>query len=509
MFETNPIFVKDLLRDAGTGAIQLPDFQRGWIWDDERICGLLASISRGFPVGAIMTLSAGGEVRFAPRAIEGVDCAKDIEPQQYLLDGQQRITSLFQTLSYHGPVATQDAHNRRIDRYYYIDMVGALDQDIDREDAVVSVPINRIVTREFGREIELDLSTREREFESHMIPTESLLDGLGWMMDYNKHWSGRDSEHPYGDVATFVQTFSKVVLEAFGTYQVPVIKLRKGTPKEAICKVFEKVNTGGVALNVFELVTAQFAVDDFRLRSDWDARKLRMRDAFGVLSGIEGEHFLQAVALMSTYDRRKMAVRKGRSGRSLPAVSCKKDAILNLELNEYRRWCDAVEAGFFSAAKFLHGQHVFRHKDVPYTTQLVPMAAIFAELGAVAESGHAIEKIERWFWCGIFGEVYAGNTETQFALDVQQVVEFVNEDKEPLLVNQANFIPERLVTLRSRNSAAYKGLYALQMKSGAADWRSGELLTIAQWHASNIDIHHIFPAGLVQEDCQCNPEGHL
>lgn len=61
----------DLLKRARDGLIQLPDFQRGWVWDDEGLRGLLASISRSFPVGAIMTLQAGGEVKFKPRPIEG------------------------------------------------------------------------------------------------------------------------------------------------------------------------------------------------------------------------------------------------------------------------------------------------------------------------------------------------------------------------------------------------------------------------------------------------------
>ena len=60
-------------------------------------------------------------------------------------------------------------------------------------------------------------------------------------------------------------------------------------------------------------------------------------------------------------------------------------------------------------------------------------------------------------------------------------------------MTQANFIPERLLTLRTRNSAAYKGLYALQMKSGAFDWITGQPLSIANFHNENIEIHHIFP----------------
>ena len=102
-------------------------------------------------------------------------------------------------------------------------------------------------------------------------------------------------------------------------------------------------------------------------------------------------------------------------------------------------------------------------------------------------------KLERWFWPGIFGEVYGGAVETQYGLDLAQVANWVRGGAEPTLVSEANFVPERLLSLRTRNSAAYKGLYALQMKSGAADWRTGEQLAFATWHQENIDIHHIFP----------------
>ena len=62
MFTTNPIQLSDLLDDVHSGKIQLPDFQRGWVWDDERIKDLLVSISRSFPVGAVMTLSGRSSV---------------------------------------------------------------------------------------------------------------------------------------------------------------------------------------------------------------------------------------------------------------------------------------------------------------------------------------------------------------------------------------------------------------------------------------------------------------
>ena len=67
MFTTNPITLKFLLADVTDSKIKLPDFQRGWVCDDNRIKDLLISISRGFPADAIVTLCEDGEIQFQMR----------------------------------------------------------------------------------------------------------------------------------------------------------------------------------------------------------------------------------------------------------------------------------------------------------------------------------------------------------------------------------------------------------------------------------------------------------
>ena len=494
LFKTNDVFLKDLLSDVDRGVIQLPDFQRGWVWGDYRIRSLLASVSRGFPIGAIMTLGAGGDIRFQYRLIEGVPCAyRGVEPDEFLLDGQQRLTSLYQALASDGPVGTYDSRRRMTERWYYIDMLKAIDPTIEREDAIVSVPKGKKITRDFGRENVLDLSSPEDEYRQHMMPTKSLLSGSReWEHPYNDYWGRRD-DHPCGSTAEFWNEVDNHFLDRITDYQLPVINLEKGTPKEAVCTIFEKVNTGGVSLNTFELVTATLAAENFSLRDDWADRRARMRSAYGVLQGVEGENFLQALTLLSTQERRRQAMKSGKSPEQAPPISCKKADLLNLSLNEYRQWADKVEAGFTDAAQFLHRQFVFAQRDVPYNTQLVPLAALYVELRGELKPANAQARLERWYWSGIFSEAYGGATETQFALDLIEVSEYVRNGIEPRLVTEASFTPERLVSLRTRNSAAYKGLYALQMKRGAWDWRSGTPLTLARCHDERIDIHHIFP----------------
>lgn len=496
MFNAQPVSLKGILSDVSTGIIQLPDFQRGWVWDDDRITEILESVSRGFPVGAITTLSASKSIRLKPRLIEGVPSKyKKAIPATYVLDGQQRLTSLYQALLHDGPVKTQDSKKKRVKRWYYIDMRKALDRSMYGENAFVSVPEDRKTTTGFGLQVVMDLSTRELEYRSHMMPTEQLLNGMAWVLGYNAYWGSNGSTHPSGDLTRFLDDFNAQVISVFGNYSIPVINLGENVPKEAVCKVFEKVNTGGVTLTVFELVTASFAADsdEFRLRDDWDKRQKRMRSKYGVLQGIEGEHFLQAIALLATNHRRKEAATDGVPENQLPGISCKKETILNLRLADYQEWADVAEKGLEQAARFLAEQFIFGRKDVPYSTQIIPLAVILSELGDEAFPAKASNRLERWYWSGVFGEEYGSQIDTKFALDLLQVPEYVRGGPEPTLITQSSFIPERLVTLRSRRSAAYKGLYALQMKNGVADWITGKPLAIAVILAKNIDIHHIFP----------------
>ena len=499
-FKANAVLLKNLLEDVADGKIQLPNFQRGWVWDDNRIRDLLISISRGFPIGAVMTLDVGGEVQFQSRLIEGVTSNGKGGKEQYLLDGQQRLTSLYQALRFERPVKTRNrpGGSRVIKRWYYIDIHKALDPLCDRDDTIISIPEDRVVRSNFGRNVFLDLSSSESEFKNHMIPTEKVMDGMAWGFEYAHYWLKR-GDHPTGDPYAFFTQFNANVLTNFSNYQIPVINLGKQTPKEAVCTVFEKVNTGGITLSVFELVTATFAADEFSLRDDWAVRQGRLHSAFGVLQGIDGDQFLQAVTLLATQARRNKAMSEDKPLNRTPGIDCRRVSILDLTLGEYQEWADRAEAGFREAAKFLHSQFVFTMGNVPYNTQLVPLAALYVELGKEARPANAREKLERWFWCGVLGENYGGSIETQFANDLAQVALWVRGGSESELVSQSIFAPERLLSLKTRNSAAYKGLFALQMKSGAADWISAEPLTLADIHSKPIDIHHIFPKHWCEE----------
>lgn len=483
----------DLLKMVEEGKAQLPDFQRSWVWDDTKICKLIESITSGFPMGAAMFLANGGEhIRFKYRMFEGVESDNNVTPEWLVLDGQQRLTTLYQVLRSKKATNTRFETNRdaTIRRFYYLDIRKCLDPNADRLDAIVSVSDKKQQTTNIGRTVTLDLSTREKEFENLMFPlniTFSANDTDDWRYDMEDYYLNNR------EYSLLFREFSQKILRPILAYSMPVIQLDKETPKEAVCQIFENVNTGGVPLTVFELVTATFAADGHELRKDWEEIKHSFSQKVNceLLREISGANFLAAMTLLVSYYKR---VDSGNDERI--AVTCKKRDILRLELKDYKKYHDALVQGFGDAANFLVHQGIYRSRDLPYTSQLIPLAAIYAydnENSKLLNLGTNQNLLAQWYWCGVMGELYGGANEARFALDILGVFRWMNGGEKPDTVYRSSIQPTRLLTMQTRNSAAYKGIMALILQDSPLDFMTGNRMDIASYIDEEADIHHIFP----------------
>ncbi|GAB3587024.1 GmrSD restriction endonuclease domain-containing protein [Calidifontibacter terrae] len=488
-FQTPLYELSDYLKWTTSGRVQLPDFQRGYKWEDERIRQLLVTILRGHPLGVVMLLKTGNDqIRFKPRPVEGTTPEPGLEVDSLLLDGQQRLTSLTQALTGDGVVETMDSRGKRLSRRYYIDMDLALQGEDRMDEAVLSLPGDGVERSNFGKDIVRDVSTPEREREANLFPFRLLLggaDAVTWLF-------------ALADTDRAGQFHAQVIGPAT-SYNIPAIELDRATSKAAVATVFEKVNTGGLALNVFELLTATFAGDksyfdehgtDFRLNDDWKETQALFVD-HPVLTGLESTDFLQAVTLLTTLKRNQAS-----TGPRPPAVSAKREDVLKLGLKDYLEWVDPVRKAFLWVSDFLADLHIFDTRFLPYPKQLVPLAAIRVVMGSSADLRGPRAQLVRWFWCGILGELYGGAIETRFVRDLEQVPSWaVNEDgaQTPNTVNDATFVESRLHSLRTRLAAAYKGVYALLLGNQARDWMEDKALDKVQYVNLAVDIHHIFP----------------
>ncbi|MBQ1456421.1 MAG: DUF262 domain-containing protein [Thermoguttaceae bacterium] len=483
--KTNDRRIEDLLKAVAEGKAQLPDFQRSWVWDDDRIKALIASVVHDHPVGAAMFLTY-GTIKFKYRPIEGSAAdGKAVKPTELILDGQQRLTSLYSVLYSQKPVKTKTDRGKTTYRYYYIDIEKSLDPNADDEEIIISVPEKKQITSDFGKTIDLDLTTPEMEFKNKLFPLNSIFDTsryLSWQNGYQKYYNFDT------DASELFYRFAADVVKKITAYQMPVISLDEETPREAVCRVFENVNTGGVPLNVFELVVASYSADDFELRKDWDDRKEKFNEK-DVLKIVEPTEFLSALTLLSTY-KRKLTNDK-------VAVSCKKKDILNLTLDEYKKYKDVLTEGFMEAEKILQEERVFTREGLPYKAQIVPLAAICTVLKGENRLGidNVKNKIKQWYWCGVFGELYGSSSDTRFANDIVQVIKWLDDRTSiPKTVQDFYFNPIRLLSLQTNRSAPYKGIMALILKNHAKDFISGREMDLIAYKSEKIDLHHIFPS---------------
>ena len=493
-FDSTKASLIDILKDITSGQVQLPDFQRGWVWDDDHVQDLLVSIARSFPIGAVMSLENGGVVRFQTRPVEGVETllSNGVKPEKLVLDGQQRLTTLTQAIALSGPVQTRTSKGKKIQRYYYFDIRRAVDDPSNLDEALVAVDEKRQIRANFGRDVKLDLSSRELECQQLFFPCNQIIN--------SDDWEETLIEVAPANMKTYMD-FRKQIIHAFRTYQLPIIELKRETSKEAVCLVFEKVNTGGVQLSVFELITASYAADGYNLRDDWfgsairdvSSRKERLEEE-PLLQGIQAPEFLQAVTLLHTHELRKQDLAAGKSGKQVRPVSAKRTDVLQLPLEAWQRWADEVERGFKLAAKFLHKECIYSRRELPYSTQVVPLAAVMARIDDRWLEPRVYDKLARWYWSGVLGELYGGAVETRIANDYEELLQWFDDDNVlPRSVRDASFQPDRLDTLRSRLSAAYKGINVLVLREGAKDWFWKASIQELDVNEIALDIHHIFP----------------
>lgn len=482
MFKSDNELLSILLDQVEEHDLQLPDFQRGWVWEDNRIRALLASLTLGYPVGAVMLLESGGDFHFKCKNVEGSG-SEYKESKDMILDGQQRLTSTFLSMRCKNPVNTRNDQNKSIKRFYYLDIEKALNTTTDRVEAIISVDEKKQIRENIGRDIVLDLSTEEFEFKNKMIPFNIMTksDELDdWRSKYYKFYEYDK------DIIENYEKLKQLCLDNITKYRIPIIKVLKEAPKEAVCQVFENVNQGGVPLNVFELLTATFAADDFDLKKHWEDTK-EIFKKYDTLKNFDNTSFLIAMTLLISY-------KKGGT------ISCKKKDVLNLKYDEYESNEKELIDGFKRMYDLLADMKIFSTNDIPYSTQFIPLSVVCTILGNEIYNASVKRKIKQWYWCGVFGELYGSANETRYALDVPQLIKWIYNDSSelPKTIQDCNFSAMRLLSLQTKNSAAYKGIMAIIMQNNAKDWISGTEMSITNYIEERSDIHHIFP----QEYCE-------
>ena len=455
--DTNPRLLSELLGEIQDGKSVLPDFQRDFVWEPRATQELVVSIANNYPAGSILRVRD-AQNAFAIREFEGAPTPNQLHTF-LVLDGQQRLTSLFQAFYGVG------------DHHYFI----RLDELIagnDFEDSIFHVKANSkwFLKRRNNLEIQAD----------EMILPLAVLMGRsgGWWK-----WSQEIRKlRPIENHDQFEENCYKIHeqwLKPIEDYQFPVVTLSKETQPDALCTIFETLNRTGVKLNVFELLTARFWPQNIRLRTLWD----KACSDFPALVDFDVDpyYLLQAIALVS---------------RDTP--SCKRKDVLDLEPSAINDWWERVAGGMALGLEILQDDcHVTMPKWLPYQTMLAPLAAIlaFTDQSTGADVGIVRSRLRKWIWCSIFTQSYEASPNTQAIKDVTELKRWIKGGPVPETIKSFNFDSQVLREVTPKQRALYRGTMCLVLGSGlgARDFHSGKLITRTLIETEHIDDHHIFP----------------
>lgn len=482
-FDTHKKVLPDLLEQIDKTKIQLVDMQRDYVWTESQVIGLLATVSLGWTIQAILLLKAQAmtNIKFKPKLLYGVSGNIISNAEYLIMDGQQRTTSLYLSLYRQQPALVKEGRKQKITpKWFYINIQEALASIIGREEAIISVPESKVKRSVHGT---LDLSAPENEYESLLFPLSQVFNFSKWRKGFLKYWNHAE------DKEDLLEKFEREIIENFKYYSMPVIEVNGEMSRVEVCILFQKVNSGGTELNAFDLVNTMFAAEDFYLGDHYGEIKQQLSH-LPMLDNFQNTDWLQAVTLCVTLNRRLNAIEAGVT--PLPGFGCRVFDIYSLTLDEYKNFSPIVIDGLKQAAKFVYTLGFQHAKDIPYLIQLTMLATILGIIGK--PNSNVRSQLEKWWFTGLFTERYAGNGINHISSDILELYEYLlGNSQPPNLFKSPLFNSQRLLEINQRRGAIYCGLNALLRKNGAVDLLSGEELRHVKEFDIPIECHHIFP----------------
>lgn len=445
-----------LLDQIDNRQLALPDFQRTFVWEPSATRELVVSVMQGFPAGGLLFLRNDGQT-FAPRAVEEAPTLRPDSPPPYLiLDGQQRLSSLYHAFYGAG-------------RHSFFLDVGALIRGASANEAVKVLP-DRLVD---------PLRHIETQSEMLMMPLARVRESSDWADEV------LDARHNFVEDSKRLRMLLRAVDKAYGEpirqYQFPVTTLPARIPLEAVCTIFETLNRTGEPLSTFELICARAFADGESLLHKWR----EACDLHPILTDFDVDpyYILQVIAL-----------RRG--------ASCKRGPVLNMPAAAITEEWDRATSDFAAVLQMLREDcGVLVRKWLPYNPMLIPLATawrvIAASKGPVVASQRV--KAQRWFWCTAFSGEYESSSVSLSERDAPALSAWLAGGEEPSVVRNFAFDPDKWLHVTPRQQGAYRATIALLNHSGARDFHTGMRLTPETIAESAVDDHHIFPQGYFKD----------
>lgn len=439
----NPLKVRELIEGIDRGEILLPEIQRAYVWKGPQVTKLIDSLYRDYPSGQILLWDTADLP--VTKVIEGVEIqpgAQNGHPK-IVLDGQQRLTSLYKAL------------------------------------------------REDGEDLEVYFHLGNEQFQLYLtrLNADPLWISVRDVFNNKKH-DLKMLREIEGKLGTSIDDDTKDVyldrlqkLRRVGDYKYP-IEIFKTDDYNQVTELFVRINSGGTRLRAAELVLAQLALRLPGAVVDTFEKAIDEYDELGY--ELDARFLIRALIVSGT----------GQSRFRYLSEFWKKDP------EEFRKVWQKAKRGVDAAVNFVRQNAGFESSDwLPSLNALIPLAAYFEHYDAI--TGDVEHGLLQWFYVASLRGRYSAAAETAMDEDLKAIQ---SEDPISKLMRNTLGPDEKIeVSADEFDDAGWKNplfpmTYAVAKKRGAKDWFRGMALSkdvIDEDH--QVEIHHIFPKALLKE----------
>ncbi|MCL7724653.1 DUF262 domain-containing protein [Actinobacillus pleuropneumoniae] len=433
--------IRDILNNINSGNLRIPIFQRGFVWDSDSIAFLMDSIYKGYPFGTIQ-LWRTREALKTERSFGPFELFERDEeyPVDYILDGQQRITSIFGT--FQSEIEAKDNNNPFKIYFNLSAQENAQDSqfiylDDDSVDSNIHFPLNCL----------FDSKKYRKATENFDEKTIEKLDKLQEIF--------KEVKIPYQTLST--------------------------DDKSKVAIVFERINRKGIPLDTFQLLSAWTWNEEFNLQN-------KFKDLIDELSEHGFDNDLGHDMLL----------------RIVAAILTEKHAVveelIELDPKEIEDKFQYVINGVKGAIDFLKREfHIIKLDNLPYVHMIIPLSVFFANKGNehFNYSDNQRKRILSWFWKTAFSRRYSSSTNKNLGIDIQEIVKLKNNKSSELdKLSVSNVSKDIFIETDFNMGTVYtKSFILLWAQNEPKSFISGGNISLANVlkEYNKHEFHHIYP----------------
>ncbi len=437
--------IRRAIENIHEGRLRIPAFQRGFVWDPERVAFFMDSIYKGFPFGSLLIWRTRHQLKhernLGPYKLPERD--PDL-PIDYVLDGQQRLTSVF----------------------------GVFQTDVEAQESETWLPVYFDHKADATAQESQFVALQDAEVDSDRhFPLNTLFNST----EYRRATEGYSEE-----LARTIDETQAVFKEA--TLPVQTFETDDQT---AVAIVFERVNRMGVELDTLQLLSAWTWSEDFDLQQEF-AELAETLEPFGFRGVGEDTNLLL------------------RCCAAVVAGDASPNALVSLNGSEVRQRFAEISNGIKGAIDFLRvNLNVHALKNLPYSTILVPLAVFFAVPAndAVQLTNAQRTELLRWFWRSCFSRRYSSGVLRNLKSDIEEIQKLRDDGASSLAefacsVEPAFFSDNRFY-VGTVNTKTFILLLAHHRPLSFVSGQPVSLADVLRDYNRN-EFHHIFPQAFLR-----------